>query len=181
MAITTTSGSLRANGLKLHRAISILDLETTGTFVEIDRIVEIGILKVLPDGTKRRFSQRVNPEMQNPERGYGGSRHNRRGRCRRAHIQEDRTRGGEIPSRQRSGRIQSEEFRPTHVAGGIRQSRSAVFLRWSSRDRREGHLPSSSNPEPSPTHCGFIATPSIRMPILRWRMPKRRGACYALR
>jgi DNA polymerase-3 subunit epsilon len=67
MAITTTSGSLRANSLKLHRAISILDLETTGTFVEIDRIVEIGILKVLPDGTKRRFSQRVNPEIKIPK------------------------------------------------------------------------------------------------------------------
>ncbi len=57
MAITTTSGSLRAKGLRLHRAISILDLETTGTFVEIDRIVEIGVLKVLPDGTERRYSQ----------------------------------------------------------------------------------------------------------------------------
>jgi DNA polymerase III subunit epsilon len=67
MAITTKSGSLRANSLKLHRAISILDLETTGTFVEIDRIVEIGILKVLPDGTKRRFSQRVNPESKIPK------------------------------------------------------------------------------------------------------------------
>jgi DNA polymerase III subunit epsilon len=67
MAITTTSGSLRANSLKLHRAISILDLETTGTFFEIDRIVEIGILKVLPDGTKRRFSQRVNPESKIPK------------------------------------------------------------------------------------------------------------------
>lgn len=67
MAITTTSASLRANCLKLHRAISILDLETTGTFVEIDRIVEIGILKVLPDGTQRRFSQRVNPQIKIPK------------------------------------------------------------------------------------------------------------------
>ena len=67
MAITTTSGSLRANALKLHRAISILDLETTGTFVEIDRIVEIGILKVLPDGTKSTLSRRVNPEGKIPK------------------------------------------------------------------------------------------------------------------
>jgi DNA polymerase-3 subunit epsilon len=67
MVITTTSGSHRANALKLHRAISILDLETTGTFVEIDRIVEIGILKILPDGTKRRLSQRVNPECKIPK------------------------------------------------------------------------------------------------------------------
>lgn len=64
---TRTIGPLRANSLKLHRAISILDLETTGTFVEINRIVEIGILKALPDGTKRRFSQRVNPESKIPK------------------------------------------------------------------------------------------------------------------
>jgi hypothetical protein len=67
MATRATSGFLRANSLKLHRAISILDLETTGTFVEIDRIVEIGILKVLPDGTERRYSQRVNPEIRIPQ------------------------------------------------------------------------------------------------------------------
>lgn len=67
MAKTTTSRPLRAKSLKLHRAISILDLETTGTFVEIDRIVEIGILKVLPDGTERRYSQRVNPEIKIPK------------------------------------------------------------------------------------------------------------------
>ena len=67
MAKTTTSRPLRANGLKLHRAISILDLETTGTLVEIDRIVEIGILKVQSDGSKRRFSQRVNPEIKIPK------------------------------------------------------------------------------------------------------------------
>lgn len=67
MAAATTSGSLRVNGLKLHRAISILDLETTGTFVELDRIVEIGIVKILPDGTGRRFSQRVNPEIKIPK------------------------------------------------------------------------------------------------------------------
>lgn len=74
MAITTTSGSLRANALKLHRAISILDLETTGNFVEIDRIVEIEILKVLNDATKRRFSQRVNPEMKIPQEGISSPR-----------------------------------------------------------------------------------------------------------
>jgi DNA polymerase III subunit epsilon len=67
MATKTIPRPLRANGLKLHRAISILDLETTGTFVEIDRIVEIGILTILPEGTKRRLSQRVNPEIKIPK------------------------------------------------------------------------------------------------------------------
>ena len=67
MATRTTSDRQRANNLKLHRAISTLDLETTGTIVEIDRIVEIGILKVLPDGTERRYSQRVNPEIKIPK------------------------------------------------------------------------------------------------------------------
>ena len=41
----------------------IFDLETTGLQITKDRIVQIAILKVFPDGTTEEFSRLVNPEM----------------------------------------------------------------------------------------------------------------------
>ena len=55
-----------ATGLKLHRPIAIIDLETTGTSTETDRIVEIGILKVLPNSKTLRFRKRVRPGIKIP-------------------------------------------------------------------------------------------------------------------
>ncbi|HRR24030.1 MAG TPA: exonuclease domain-containing protein, partial [Bacteroidia bacterium] len=43
------------------------DLETTGVVIGMDRIVELGILKILPDGTKTNKTWRINPEMHIPE------------------------------------------------------------------------------------------------------------------
>jgi len=59
-------GRKEASGLKLHRPIAIIDLETTGTFIETDRIVEVGILKVLPNGKTLRFRKRVRPGIKIP-------------------------------------------------------------------------------------------------------------------
>lgn len=53
--------------LKLERPLAIFDLETTGLNISQDRIVEIGIIKVYPDGTEETFSSKVNPEMPIPE------------------------------------------------------------------------------------------------------------------
>ena len=53
--------------LKLTRPICFFDLETTGTNVAHDRIVEISILKVYPNGNKESKTWLVNPEMQIPE------------------------------------------------------------------------------------------------------------------
>lgn len=52
--------------LKLNRPIAFFDLETTGVTVGADRIVEIAILKVHPDGKEEIKSYRVNPEMPIP-------------------------------------------------------------------------------------------------------------------
>jgi DNA polymerase-3 subunit epsilon len=52
--------------LKLKRPLAIFDLETTGTVLDTDRIVEIGILKVYPDGSKPKFLARVNPGIPIP-------------------------------------------------------------------------------------------------------------------
>ncbi len=52
--------------LTLRRPIVFFDLETTGTNISHDRIVEISIVKVMPDGTEVVKTRRVNPEMPIP-------------------------------------------------------------------------------------------------------------------
>ena len=52
--------------LKLNRPICFFDLETTGTDVVNDRIVEIAILKVYPNGNKESKTWLVNPQMPIP-------------------------------------------------------------------------------------------------------------------
>jgi DNA polymerase III subunit epsilon len=52
--------------LKLNRPIAFFDLETTGVNVGSDRIVEIAVLKVHPDGKKELLNQRVNPTIPIP-------------------------------------------------------------------------------------------------------------------
>lgn len=52
--------------LHLTKPICFFDLETTGTNIATDRIVEISILKVFPNGNKESYTWRVNPEMPIP-------------------------------------------------------------------------------------------------------------------
>jgi DNA polymerase-3 subunit epsilon len=52
--------------LNLTKPICFFDLETTGTNVASDRIVEISILKVYPNGNRESHTWRVNPEMPIP-------------------------------------------------------------------------------------------------------------------
>jgi len=52
--------------LKLSKPICFFDLETTGINISTDRIVEIAILKVFPDGKEVSKSWLVNPEMPIP-------------------------------------------------------------------------------------------------------------------
>lgn len=53
--------------LKLNKPIVFFDLETTGVSVATDRIVEISILKLHPDGKKEVKTRRVNPQMPIPK------------------------------------------------------------------------------------------------------------------
>lgn len=53
--------------LNLNNPIVFLDLETTGISVASDRIVEIALLKVSPNGTEEEMLMRINPEMPIPE------------------------------------------------------------------------------------------------------------------
>ncbi len=52
--------------LKLTRPIAFFDLETTGINVVKDRIVEISIYKVLPDGSSETMTRLINPGMPIP-------------------------------------------------------------------------------------------------------------------
>lgn len=53
--------------LNLKRPIVFLDLETTGVDPAKDRIVEISLVKVMPDGSQEVKTRRLNPEMHIPE------------------------------------------------------------------------------------------------------------------
>ena len=52
--------------LNLKNPIVFLDLETTGINVVSDRIVEIALLKILPDGREEEKAQRINPGIPIP-------------------------------------------------------------------------------------------------------------------
>lgn len=52
--------------LSLRRPIIFFDLETTGTDTSNDRIVEISMVKVAPDGEKTIKTRRINPQMPIP-------------------------------------------------------------------------------------------------------------------
>ncbi len=52
--------------LNLKRPVVFFDLETTGISVSGDRIVEISLLKITPDGKEQWLTQRINPEMPIP-------------------------------------------------------------------------------------------------------------------
>lgn len=52
--------------LHLEKPIAFFDLETTGTDVAKDRIVEIAILKIRPDGQKELRVRRMNPGIPIP-------------------------------------------------------------------------------------------------------------------
>jgi len=53
--------------LKLNKPICFFDLETTGINVAKDRIVEIAVLKVFPNGNKESYTWRVNPGVPIPK------------------------------------------------------------------------------------------------------------------
>lgn len=53
--------------LQLKRPIVFFDLETTGTDPAKDRIIELALVKLLPNGTREKYVKRVNPGMPIPK------------------------------------------------------------------------------------------------------------------
>jgi DNA polymerase-3 subunit epsilon len=53
--------------LNLKNPLAFFDLETTGTNIANDRIVEMAFLKVMPNGDTHKLVERINPGMPIPE------------------------------------------------------------------------------------------------------------------
>jgi DNA polymerase III subunit epsilon len=53
--------------LQLSKPLAFIDLETTGINVAKDRIIEIAIVKMMPDGSEKTYHSLVNPEMPIPQ------------------------------------------------------------------------------------------------------------------
>ena len=53
--------------LQLTKPLAVIDLETTGINLASDRIVEIAIVKMMPDGIKTVKHKLINPEMPIPK------------------------------------------------------------------------------------------------------------------
>ena len=53
--------------LKLKRPIVFFDLETTGVDASKDRIVEVSMIKIMPDGEEICKTRKLNPGMHIPE------------------------------------------------------------------------------------------------------------------
>ncbi len=50
----------------LSRPIVFFDLETTGLVIDLDKIIEIGLLKIFPDGKRFGLTQRFDPGIKIP-------------------------------------------------------------------------------------------------------------------
>jgi DNA polymerase-3 subunit epsilon len=53
--------------IQLSKPVATFDLETTGVNIGADKIVEIAIVKILPDATRQVKRKLINPEMPIPE------------------------------------------------------------------------------------------------------------------
>src|SRR5215467_5042461 len=54
--------------LNLQKPLAVIDLETTGLDFARDRIVEIAVLKIMPDGNEHEKQTLVNPGIPIPQR-----------------------------------------------------------------------------------------------------------------
>ena len=52
--------------LQLTRPIAFIDLETTGINISADRIIELAIVKISPDGAQQVKRKFINPQMPIP-------------------------------------------------------------------------------------------------------------------
>ncbi len=53
--------------LQLNRPLVFIDIEATGLNLAIDRIVEIALVKIFPDGSRQVKQKLINPQMPIPK------------------------------------------------------------------------------------------------------------------
>ncbi|MGI8951643.1 MAG: exonuclease domain-containing protein [Chitinophagaceae bacterium] len=56
--------------LQLQRPLAIIDIEATGINIGADRIIEIAIIKIFPDGNRQVKRKLINPQMPVPPASY---------------------------------------------------------------------------------------------------------------
>jgi len=54
--------------MKIKKDLVVLDIESTGVWVEKDKIIEIALIKYKPDQTRETFLSKINPGMPIPEK-----------------------------------------------------------------------------------------------------------------
>ncbi len=96
--------------LNLKRPIVFFDLETTGVDTAKDRIVEISMVKVMPDGEQIVKTRKLNPGMHIPAGSHGHPRHHGRRRERRADLRAGRQIARTVHPRLRLRRLQLQPF-----------------------------------------------------------------------
>ncbi len=52
--------------MKITKPLVILDIETTGVWIEKDKIIEMALIKYFPDGKKEIYHKRINPGIAIP-------------------------------------------------------------------------------------------------------------------
>ena len=53
--------------MKIKNDLIVLDIESTGVWVEKDKIIEIALIKCTPDGKKEIFHNKINPGISIPQ------------------------------------------------------------------------------------------------------------------
>ena len=53
--------------LKLTKPVAFIDIEATGMHLPVDKIIEISIIKIMPDGNQHSKTYRVNPGIPIPQ------------------------------------------------------------------------------------------------------------------
>ncbi len=66
ISVYCTISTAIAMKLNIKNPLAVIDLETTGIDIVHDRVVEIAVLKILPDGSENMRVRRVNPGMPIP-------------------------------------------------------------------------------------------------------------------
>ena len=56
----------RAFNIELTRPLAVFDIEATGPNPRTDRIVELAVIRIMPDGQRHEFCWRINPERPIP-------------------------------------------------------------------------------------------------------------------
>ena len=112
LAAELDRGETMLKHIRLQRPLVVFDLETTGKKVEVDRIVEISTLKLLPDGTNRIHTRRLNPGIPIHPEATAVHGITDADVAEREVVPRDRPRPRGLPGRLRPVRLQHLDVRP---------------------------------------------------------------------